>query len=316
MSEQPLVSVLMPTYNGEAFVRESIESVLAQTYDRVELLVVDDCSSDATAEIVAEYAAREPGRVRLSRKQDRAGPCRRRNDALEMAQGTLIAWLDQDDVWLPTKTERQVAVFEAEQDVGLVYTGYEAFDSATSESIPWRDESIEVDGYPLRGLFVEGCFIASLTTMFRREVLTRRKLRLRDTDFSFGDDYFLWLVLALDWRVVRIDETLARYRRHSENESTRVGETNYHLARVGLLEEFLESFPEARAPLGRWRRVGLARHYLSAAQFEGARGRRLQAAKYGAASLRRSPAGFARGLIRMSRWSSRLSPPPAKSRQG
>ena len=100
-------------------------------------------------------------------------------------------------------------------EVGLVYSGYEAFDSETGETIPWRDRSSEAEGDVLVPLFVRGCFVASLTALFRREVLTRRGLRLRETDFSFGDDYFLWLALSLDWQVARIDEVLARYRRHA-----------------------------------------------------------------------------------------------------
>ena len=124
-------------------------------------------------------------------------------------------------------------------------------------------------------LFVDGCFVASLTALFRRDVLTRRNLRLREKDFSFGDDYFLWLTLSLDWQVARIDEVLARYRRHTSNESGRLALTNFHLRRVALLREFVEDFPEANARLGRNRRRGLANHYLKAADFEqaGSRGR-------------------------------------------
>ena len=122
-------------------------------------------------------------------------------------------------------------------------------------------------------LFVRGLLRRVPTALFRREVLTRRGLRLRETDFSFGDDYFLWLALSLDWQVARIDEVLARYRRHGGNESARLGETNFHLRRVDLLRQFLDEYPEAIPRLGKWRRRGLARHYLSAAHFESKRSR-------------------------------------------
>jgi teichuronic acid biosynthesis glycosyltransferase TuaG len=268
MSDRPLVSVLMPTYNAAQFVGESIESILAQTYEPIELLVVDDCSSDETPEIVDEYARRYPERIRFRRSTERAGPCRRRNDALDLARGTLIAWLDHDDLWVPEKTAREVDVLLTHPEVGLVYSGYEAFDSETRETVAWRDRDSEAEGDVLVPLFVRGCFIGSLTVLFRREVLTRRNLRLRETDFSFGDDYFLWLVLSLDWQVARIDEVLAYYRRHPENESLRLGETNFHLRRIALLREFLAEYPEAQARLGEWRRRGFARHFLSAAFFE------------------------------------------------
>ena len=270
---KPLVSVMMPTYNAAEFIAESIESVLAQTYERIELLVVDDASEDETPEIVSGYASQHPERVRFQRFGERAGPCRRRNDALDLAQGTLIGWLDQDDLWVPEKTEREVAVLEARPEVGLVYSGYEAFDSDTRQPVPWRDREIEAEGDVLVPLFVRGCFIGSLTTLFRREALTRRGMKLRETDFSFGDDYFLWLMLSLDWQVARIDDVLAYYRRHSGNESIRLGETNFHLRQIALLREFLSQFPEARPRLGKWRRRGLAQHFLNAAHFESHRSR-------------------------------------------
>ena len=219
--DRPLVSVMMPTFNAAPFVAESIESVLAQTYEPIELLVVDDASEDETPAIIDGYARRYPDRIRVRRGNERLGPCRRRNDALDLARGSMIAWLDHDDLWTPQKTAKEVAVLRARPEVGLVYSGYEAFDSETREPISWRDRESEAEGDVLVPLFVRGCFVGSLTVLFRREVLTRRQLRLRETDFSFGDDYYLWLVLSLDWNVARIDEVLAYYRRHGGNESER-----------------------------------------------------------------------------------------------
>jgi glycosyltransferase involved in cell wall biosynthesis len=270
---RPLVSVLMPTYNAAPFVAESIESALAQTYEPLELLVVDDASDDETPAIVEEYARRHPDRVRFRRGTERLGPCRRRNDALDLASGSLIAWLDHDDLWAPEKTAKEVAVLQARPDVGLVYSGYEAFDSDTGETIAWRDRDSEAEGDTLVPLFVRGCFVGALTAVFRREALTRRNLRLRETDFSFGEDYFLWLVISLDWKVARVDEVLAYHRRHPGNESKRLGETNFHLLRVALLQEFLAEYPEAAPRLGEWRRRGIASAFLSAAHFESQRSR-------------------------------------------
>src|SRR5207302_684870 len=99
-----LVSVLTPTFNGEAFVAETIDSVLSQTYEPIEHIVVDDGSTDGTRDVVAEYAVRDPDRVRLLAFDDRIGPTRRRNDALKAASGEYLAWLDHDDLWLPEKT--------------------------------------------------------------------------------------------------------------------------------------------------------------------------------------------------------------------
>jgi glycosyltransferase involved in cell wall biosynthesis len=270
--ERPLVSVLMASYNAAEWIGESIESVLGQTYPHVELVVADDASTDETPAIVSRYAGRD-ARVRLVAAQERAGPTRRRNDALDAARGSLLGWLDHDDVWLPTKLEQQVPVLADRPDVGLVYGRYEAFDSETGAVVPWHDESLDAEGDVLADLFVKGCFIGSLTVLFRREAIERRGVRFREAEFSFGDDYFLWLTIALDWQVVRVNEELARYRRHASNESSRLAESNYHLARIRLLRDFLAKFPEARDRLGHSIGRGLAGHYMDAAAFEFERGR-------------------------------------------
>jgi hypothetical protein len=118
-------------------------------------------------------------------------------------------------------------------------------------------------------LFVEGCFIGSITTMVRRSALATRGLRIRTKDFSFGDDYFLWLGIALDWQVARIPRVLARYRRHAANESDRLERGNADLQRIDLLREFLDEHPDAERRLGNRRRTAFARHYLLAARSAG-----------------------------------------------
>src|SRR5215210_4208739 len=127
---KPLVSVITPTYNSSSFIGETIESVLAQTYAPIEHILVDDASEDGTPQLIDEYARRFPTRVRAVAFEARAGPCRRRNDALSLARGTYVAWLDHDDLWDPAKTEREVGILERDPRVVLVYTGYETFDDA------------------------------------------------------------------------------------------------------------------------------------------------------------------------------------------
>jgi glycosyltransferase involved in cell wall biosynthesis len=258
-AERPVVSVIMASHNAGTFIEEAIDSVLGQTYERLELIVVDDRSTDGTAEIVAGYAEREPERVRAQLKQTTQGPCRARNDALSVARGELICWIDHDDVWLPTKVHEQVELLARKPDVGLVYTYFDAFDSDTGASIPWPDGRRDLEGDLLADLLVIGCFIGSITTMFRRQALDRRGGRLRERDFSIGDDYYLWLTIALDWRIERIARVLARYRRHAANESARVeSQIDFPRWRAEFVQEFLDEFPEARARLDRRTRISLA----------------------------------------------------------
>jgi glycosyltransferase involved in cell wall biosynthesis len=296
----PLVSAITPTYDGADFVAETIESVLAQTYERVEHVLVDDGSTDATPGLLARYAARHPERIRVVQGVGRNGPCRRRNEALTLARGELIAWLDHDDVWLPQKLERQVSALAASPAASLAYTQFETFDDGgTIEA-----SSLSNDGDLLTRLFVEGCFIASSSVVFRRDAMARRRPLLRDDEFSFGDDHYLGLTLALDGDAVLVDDPLVRLRRHSRNESARLTADNFHVKRIRLLQDFLDEFPEARRRLGSAERSGLAGHRIAAAAYELERGRRGRAALHAARAARSAPRGafaVARGLARRPR---------------
>lgn len=283
----PRVSVIMASYNAAPFVSESIESVLAQSYPSLELVVVDDASSDGTAEIVGRYAERLPDRVRLGRKQVREGPCRARNDALALTRGSLIGWLDQDDLWAPTKVEEQVSLLTRRPEVGLVYTYFDAFDSDTGQVVTWPDGRRDLEGDVLAPLLLLGCFIGSLTAMFRREALDRAGGRLRDRDFSIGDDYWLWLTIALDWQVARLPQALARYRRHTGNESSRVAsEIDLARWRAALVQEFLGQFPRAERRLSHHDRAATARYLRASARAELRNGGMRQGCREGATAVR------------------------------
>jgi len=261
--------------------------VLAQTYSDVEHVLVDDASTDGTRAILDDYARRNGERVRVVAFDERAGPTRRRNDALAAARGRYIGWLDHDDLWLPRKLELQVAVLEERQQVGFVYGQYERFDDATGEVL--ERSHIDGSGDLLRRLYVEGCFIASSTVLFRAEALARRGGQLRERDFSFGDDHFLWLTLALDWEGVLVDEVVTRLRVHEAQETQRLGRSNSYLWSIELLRELVATYPDAAAKLGRDRRRGIAHHYGYAAAYELQRGRRRAAARYALAGASRTP---------------------------
>ena len=114
-TDRPTVSVVIPAYNAEAFVGDAIDSVLAQTFHDFEIIVVDDGSADGTRRVVTAYG----DRVRFY-QQEQAGASRARNRGIEEAHGEFIAFLDADDLWLPTKLEKQVQAFRNDPSLGLV----------------------------------------------------------------------------------------------------------------------------------------------------------------------------------------------------
>ena len=105
----PLVSIITPSWNVAPLIGETIASVQSQTFRDWELLIADDCSTDQTAAVVEGHAASDP-RIKLIRQPRNGGPALARQAAIEQAQGRFIAFLDSDDLWLPAKLERQIAL--------------------------------------------------------------------------------------------------------------------------------------------------------------------------------------------------------------
>ena len=119
----PLVSIIMPCFNSERFIAKSIDSVIAQTVDDWELIIVDDASTDATPSIVADFQRRD-SRIRVIPRNTNQGAAGARNLGLDNARGRLIAFIDSDDIWYPEKTSKQIAVMEHLQ-ADISYTAYE-----------------------------------------------------------------------------------------------------------------------------------------------------------------------------------------------
>lgn len=126
METTPLVSVVMPAYNASRFLRQAVDSVLAQTYANLELIIVDDCSTDDTLQIMQDYAARD-SRVRIIAGETNQGVARVRNRGIQEARGAYIALLDSDDVWAETKLEKQLACVR-ETHADIVYCSFDLVD--------------------------------------------------------------------------------------------------------------------------------------------------------------------------------------------
>lgn len=174
----PVVSAIVAAYNYGDFVAETLDSALAQDYpeDRLEVVCVDDGSTDHTAVVLDEYAVRHPGRVRVFHQQN-AGYEAATMRALSEARGELLALLDADDLWKPGKTAAQVALFRADPDVVLTYTDLEYIDGdgTVFERSHWQAEQVPVERGPavLARLLVGDNIATASTIMFRREILPR-----------------------------------------------------------------------------------------------------------------------------------------------
>ena len=196
-----LVSIVMPSYNTAQFIGASIDSVLAQTYSNWELLIVDDCSTDETARVVAVYS--DP-RIRFMCNKMNSGAAASRNRALREARGRWIAFLDSDDLWVPEKLERQVA-FMDEGGFAFSYTDYELMDE---EGISYGTIVSGPNIVDKKGMY-RYCYPGALTVMYDSEVVGLVQV----ADLPKNNDYAMWLQVVEKAPAYRFAEVLAYYRK-------------------------------------------------------------------------------------------------------
>ena len=200
--EGSLVSVIMPAYNAEKYIEEAISSVVSQTHENWELLILDDCSTDRTVEIAERFAGLD-ARIRLLRNPQNMGVAKTRNRGLDLAQGEWIALLDSDDVWHRDKLEKQL-VIAGHSGADIIYCSY----AMISES-----------GVHLSDFLVPAA--TDYEAMLRKSVLScstvlLRRLALSGHRFSqayYHEDYVFWLeLLKAGYSAVGCPEVLADYR--------------------------------------------------------------------------------------------------------
>jgi glycosyltransferase involved in cell wall biosynthesis len=221
VSPAPMVSVIVGTYNREVYVREAIESVLSQNFRDLEILVVDDASTDQTARVVSSYG----DRVRLLALEEHVGlPGIVRNVALEAARGRFVAFLDSDDAWCPGKLEKQVQFMESHPDVPFSHT-YSCVMDASSRVCHVRHEG----NLPPTGdcflRLLEHCFITTSTVMAQRSLFESVEGYFDPHPFfRIGEDYEFFLRVAQKFPVGLLNDVLGRYRRTDEG----VSHTDWH----------------------------------------------------------------------------------------
>lgn len=197
-----LVSIIMPSYNTANYIEASIESVRHQTYENWELIIVDDCSTDNTDEIVKPLLS--DARIRYLKNEKNSGAAISRNRALREAKGKWIAFLDSDDLWLPEKLEKQVAFME-QNGYHFSYTNYEEIDMAGEKT------GVRVTGpkkITKTGMF-NYCWPGCLTVMYDAETVGLIQI----ADIKKNNDYAMWLKVCRKADCYLLDECLAQYRK-------------------------------------------------------------------------------------------------------
>lgn len=214
MKQEPLVSVLMNCYNGEKYLREAIDSVLAQTYQNWEIIFWDNQSTDRSAEIFKNH---EDPRLKYFYAPKHTWLYEARNYAIEKASGEFIAFLDVDDTWLPHKLERQIPLF-SDSDVGLICGNY--WVDSERKKKRWRFfKSPAPTGMVLNELFKD-YFVGLLTLVVRRSALASLGYPC-DPRYHIIGDFDLAVRISVHWKMDCVQEPIAVYRLHGGNASTK-----------------------------------------------------------------------------------------------
>ena len=213
----PLVSVCIGAYNRERYIRETLDSVFAQTYPNLEIIVVDDASTDRTVELIRSYG----NRVKLIQRETNSGMCPvTRNQAARAATGDYIAFLDSDDRWYPAKIERQVAFMEQHPDVPLCHTYCDLMDEES------RVVGIRHEGAlpPTGNYFIpllKHCWITISSVLVRRGIFDLvGGYFTEDRRYGvWGEEYEFFLRVARKYSVGLVPDVLASYRRGAQGVS-------------------------------------------------------------------------------------------------
>ena len=194
----PMVTVILPTYNRAEFLKESIQSVLSQTFTDFELIVVDDGSTDPTEEVVREFS----GFRYISFPQNR-GVSKARNLGIELARGRYICFLDSDDLWVENKLETQVAWMESQSDCQVCYTDEIWIRKGVRVNPMNKHRKVSGDIFsPSLSL----CIVSPSSVLIRASIFS--EVGRFDEDLPVCEDYDLWLRIALKYPVHLIDEKL------------------------------------------------------------------------------------------------------------
>ena len=214
------VSVVIPVYNGERYIRETLESVFAQTYQDLEIICVDDGSEDASVTILKEIQESKDSKKQIQViQQPNMGQAGARNAGAQRGTGRYLAFLDQDDLWLPHKLDRQVAVLESNPDAVLGHCDMDRIDElgrVTEQSLVSTNRKSVQKGPTMSQLFGWNPCIYPSTMLIRRAAFDC--IGGFDSELSrWGDDIDLMLRLKREGRFIFLEETGTQYRKHSTN---------------------------------------------------------------------------------------------------
>ncbi len=246
----PEISVIIPAYNSAHFLKDALDSVLAQTFRDLEVLVIDDGSTDNTRELVSSYG----GQLRYFYQQN-SGVALARNRGIEESRARYIAFLDADDLWMPEKLERQFEALENGSEYRACYTN---FTTVASDLTPLEGNSSSRKSSGLADLLLRGNVVGTPSTVFCERLLLEATGGF-DPSLSQCADWDMWMRMTALTEFFYFEEPMVAYRQHGNNMSRDVALLERDSLRV--LEKGF-ALPALSQDLRRRRRAAFARNYM------------------------------------------------------
>lgn len=233
MKHQPLVSIIMPCYNTERFISDTIESVRRQTYSHWELIIVDDASDDGTADIVNAFCVKED-RIRFFVKNEHTGIADSRNKCIEKAKGQYLAFIDSDDLWYSEKLEIQLGLM-LEHNIGFSYSSYDCMDECGKS----LNRTIKAAGNLSYSDYMRNTIIGCSTVMLNKAIIGEVEV----PDFRTSEDTATWLnILKKGFFAYAIEKPLVCYRIRKHSASSNKLKASADLWRVYRKQEKISLF--------------------------------------------------------------------------
>lgn len=249
-----LVSVIIPTYNGRRWIGRAIDSVLVQSYRIIEIIVVDDCSTDDTIDFIStQYPD-----VRVHRQNSNKGPSAARNAGIRIARGEFIAFLDSDDIWLPNKLEIQLNAVNKSDNWGICST--QRFKFRANQAVIYPKVKTENK----KIIIVDHLQLLKHNYVFTSSVIVNRSALIESNGFDEtlkrAEDWDLWLRISKKWKILIVDAPLIGYQRTPGSLSANRLETQYNILRI--LEKWSNQYPVHVERLSRQAKSSLVRKLL------------------------------------------------------
>lgn len=220
----PKVSVVVPVYNAEKYIKGMLESILHQTFTDYEIILVDDCSTDGSGKIIGQF---HDDRIKVFSNRQNMGIAHTRNRAIELSSGEYVALMDDDDIAPPERLEKEVQFLEQNTDIAVV-AGHCRFIDEEGRIIKNRQWNVFQNPDYIKAYLLTGDAIPNGAAMIRRGFIEENQIRYLD-GMCGAEDYRFWVECSLYGKIANLDEVMLYWRIGHDNESSRHQETERRL---------------------------------------------------------------------------------------